>query len=229
VKDALADVGVVGMTVTDVRGAGRQKGQVERYRGSEYSIGFDGSSIRGFAQIQESDMLVFPDPATAFLDPMLEVPTLNLTCSVRDPLTLEPFSRDPRYVAQKAEKYLISTGIGDVSYWGPEAEFYIFSDIRFDQGPNFGYYFIESREGVWNSGKDEKPNLGYRPRHKEGYFPVPPVDKNLYDLPPEEKALVRSTPSSLKDVLVELEKDHEFLMRGWSCFRQARARHLAAR
>ena len=139
-------------------------------------IGFDGSSIRGFAEIQESDMLVFPDPDSAFVDSMLEVPTLSLTCNIRDPLTLEPFSRDPRYVAQKAEKYLVSTGIGDVSYWGPEAEFYIFNDIRFDQGVNYGYYYIDSREGIWNSGKDEKPNLGYRPRHKEGYFPVPPMD-----------------------------------------------------
>ena len=142
----------------------------------EDGIGFDGSSIRGFAQIQESDMLVFPDPDTAFVDPMLEVPTLSLTCNVRDPLTLEPFSRDPRYIAQKAEKYLLSAGLGELSYWGPEAEFYIFNDIRFDQGPNFGYYYVDSREGIWNSGKDEKPNLGYRPRHKEGYFPVPPMD-----------------------------------------------------
>ncbi len=142
----------------------------------EDGIGFDGSSIRGFAQIQESDMLVFPDPDTAFIDPLLEVPTLSLTCFVRDPMTLEPFSRDPRYIAQKAEKYLISSGIGETSYWGPEAEFYIFDDIRFDQGANFGYYYIDSREGIWNSGKEEKPNLGYRPRHKEGYFPVPPMD-----------------------------------------------------
>ncbi len=142
----------------------------------EDGIGFDGSSIRGFAQIQESDMLVFPDPETAFVDTMLDVPTLSLTCNVRDPMTLEPFTRDPRYIAQKAEKYLLSTGIGEISYWGPEAEFYIFSDIRFDQGPNFGYYYVDSREGIWNSGKDEKPNLGYRPRHKEGYFPVPPMD-----------------------------------------------------
>jgi glutamine synthetase len=139
-------------------------------------LGFDGSSIRGFAQIQESDMLVFPDPSTAFVDPLLEIPTLSLTCCVRDPLTLEPFSRDPRYIAQKAEQYLISSGIGETSYWGPEAEFYIFSDIRFDQGANYGYYYIDSREGIWNSGKEEKPNLGYRPRHKEGYFPVPPMD-----------------------------------------------------
>src|SRR5687767_7151830 len=144
----------------------------------EEGIGFDGSSIRGFAQIQESDMLVFPDPASAFVDPMLDVPTLSLTCTIRDPLTMEPFSRDPRYIAQKAEKYLVSSGLGDVSYWGPEAEFYIFNDIRFDQGANYGYYYVDSQEGIWNSGlkQEGKPNLGYRPRHKEGYFPVPPMD-----------------------------------------------------
>ena len=144
----------------------------------EEGIGFDGSSIRGFAQIQESDMLVFPDPASAFVDPMLDVPTLSLTCTIRDPLTLEPFSRDPRYIAQKAEKYLISSKLGDISYWGPEAEFYIFNDVRFDQGSHFGYYHIDSQEGIWNSGQElkGKPNLGYRPRHKEGYFPVPPMD-----------------------------------------------------
>ena len=142
----------------------------------EEGIGFDGSSIRGFAEIQESDMLVFPDPDSAFIDPMLEVPTLVFICNIKDPLTLQPYSRDARYVAQKAEKYLVSTGIGDVSYWGPEAEFYIFDSIRFDQGTNFGYYYIDSAEGIWNSGKDGGPNLGYRPRHKEGYFPVPPTD-----------------------------------------------------
>jgi glutamine synthetase len=144
----------------------------------EDGIGFDGSSIRGFAQIQESDMLVFPDPDSAFIDPLLEVPTLSLTCFIRDPLTMEPFSRDPRYIAHKAEEYLKSTGLGEISYWGPEAEFYIFDEIRFDQGTNYGYYFIDSREGIWNSGKqtEGQPNLGYRPRHKEGYFPVPPMD-----------------------------------------------------
>src|SRR5262245_34741054 len=143
----------------------------------EDGIGFDGSSIRGFAEIQESDMLVFPDPDSAFIDPMLDVKTLCLIGNIRDPLTLEPYTRDARYIDQKAEKYLISTGLGDISYWGPEAEFYIFDSIRFDQGTNFGYYYIDSREGIWNSGTaNGGANLGYRPRHKEGYFPVPPMD-----------------------------------------------------
>lgn len=139
-------------------------------------IGFDGSSIRGFQKIQESDMILIPDPKTAILDPICEIPTLSIICDIFDPLTREPYSRDPRYVAKKAEKYLKSTGIADVSYWGPEAEFFIFDDIRFNQNENSGYYFIDSVEGDWNTGRDEGPNLGYKPRYKEGYFPVAPSD-----------------------------------------------------
>jgi glutamine synthetase len=145
-------------------------------------IGFDGSSIRGFQKIHESDMLLFPDPATARVDPCLEVPTMWLLCDIKDPLKREPYSRDPRYIARKAEAYLRESGIADTSYWGPEAEFYIFNSIRFDQNAHEGYYVIDSIEGIWNSGKNgSQPNLGYLPRHKEGYFPVPPVDK-LQDL-----------------------------------------------
>ena len=139
-------------------------------------IGFDGSSIRGFQKIQESDMILMPDPSTAVIDPVAQVPTLSIICNIFDPVTKEPYSRDPRYVAQKAEEYLKKTKIGTLSYWGPEAEFFIFDDIRFDQGENFGFYYIDSVEGDWNTGKDEKPNLGYKPRYKEGYFPVPPHD-----------------------------------------------------
>jgi len=144
----------------------------------EEGIGFDGSSIRGFQAIQESDMLLFPDPATAFLDPFSAVPTLVLICNVRDPVTGEAYSRDPRYVATKAESYLKSTGIGDVAYFGPEPEFFILDDVRFDQSYNYGYYYLDAKEGFWNSGKEENPNLGYKPRYKEGYFPVPPMDAN---------------------------------------------------
>src|SRR5690349_8017184 len=140
-------------------------------------IGFDGSSIRGFQAINESDMLLFPDPATAFVDPCLEVPTLSLTCDVADPVTGERYSRDPRYVAQKAEQYLVKSGIATTAYWGPEAEFFIFNSVRFDQNAHEGYYHIDSEEGIWNSGRNGTPNLGHRPRHKEGYFPVPPVDR----------------------------------------------------
>ncbi len=147
----------------------------------ESGIGFDGSSIRGFQSIDESDMLLFPDPASAFLDPFAQLPTLSLICSVKDPITGQNYSRDPRFVAQKAEKYLKSTGIADISYWGPELEFYILDNVRFDQSYNYGYYYIDSEEGFWNSGNAEKPNLGYKPRYKEGYFPVPPMD-HLQDI-----------------------------------------------
>lgn len=143
----------------------------------EEGIGFDGSSIRGFQRIHESDMLLRPDPASAFIDPILEVPTLVMTCDVIDPSTMEPYPRDPRHVAKKAEDYLVGTGIATTSYWGPEAEFYIFNDIRFGQESHYGFYAIDSEEGIWNSGRNGgTPNLGHRPRFKEGYFPVPPVD-----------------------------------------------------
>ncbi len=141
-----------------------------------HGIGFDGSSIRGFQAINESDMLLMPDPNTAMMDPFTELPTLSLICNIKDPITGQSYTRDPRYVAQKAEKYLLSTGLADTSYWGPEIEFYIFDNIRFDQGPNYGFYFIDSEEGAWNTGSEQRPNLGYKPRYKEGYFPVPPMD-----------------------------------------------------
>jgi glutamine synthetase len=144
-------------------------------------IGFDGSSIRGFQAINESDMLLIPDPDSATVDPVLQVPTLYLVCNVVDPITHESYTRDPRYIAQKAEAHLVKTGVADISYWGPEAEFYIFNSLRFDQNAFSGYYFIDSDEGIWNSGSNSTPNLGFRPRFKEGYFPVPPTDK-LQDL-----------------------------------------------
>jgi glutamine synthetase len=142
----------------------------------EEGLGFDGSSIRGWQPIHASDMLVIPDPTTAIMDPFSETPTMSLICNIVDPITKESYSRDPRNIAQKAEAYLKSTGIGDVAYFGPEPEFFIFDDIRFSQSADHGFYFIDSVEGIWNSGRDEMPNLGYKPRHKEGYFPVPPTD-----------------------------------------------------
>ncbi len=144
--------------------------------GFREGYGFDGSSIRGYQEIQESDMILIPDPSTAVLDPFREHKTLLINCFVKDPVTGQPYTRDPRYIAQKAEIYLKATGIGEVSYWGPEAEFYIFDDVRFDQNQHEGYYHVDAVEGVWNSGKEENPNLGYKPRYKEGYFPVPPMD-----------------------------------------------------
>jgi glutamine synthetase len=144
--------------------------------GFEDGYGFDGSSIRGFQEIQESDMILVPDPNTAVLDPFRQHKTLNINCFVRDPLTGEPYSRDPRYVAKKAEDYLTSTGLADTAYFGPEAEFYIFNDVRFHQDQHSSSYAVDSVEGIWNSNKDENPNLGFKPRTKEGYFPVPPMD-----------------------------------------------------
>jgi glutamine synthetase len=147
----------------------------------EDGLGFDGSSIRGFQEIQESDMLLIPDANTAVVDPFRQHSTVNINCYVRDPLTGEPYSRDPRYIVQKAEAYLVSTGIADTAYFGPEAEFYIFDAVRFDQNQYSGYYFLDSVEGVWNSGREREldgtPNLAYKPRYKEGYFPVPPMDQ----------------------------------------------------
>jgi glutamine synthetase len=142
-------------------------------------IGFDGSSIRGFQTINESDMLLVPDPDSAVLDPFTGVPTLVLICDVRDPVSGAPYSRDPRYVARKAEAYLKSTGIADTVYIGPELEFFILENVRFGQDYNFGFYHIDSEAAFWNAGREgtpERPNLGYRPRYKQGYFPVPPAD-----------------------------------------------------
>lgn len=143
----------------------------------EDGLGFDGSSIRGWKAINESDMLVVPQPETASLDPFAKLPTLSMICNIQDPITREDYTRDPRNVARKAVNYLKSTGIADSCYIGPEAEFFIFDDIRFDQKQNSGFYYIDSFEGEWNRGRDEGPNLGYKLRYKEGYFPVPPADQ----------------------------------------------------
>ncbi len=140
-------------------------------------IGFDGSSIRGFQEIQESDMLVVPDPTTAFLDPFTEARTLALICNIRDPVTGQSYSRDARYIAQKAEVYLKGTGIGDASYFGPELEHFVFNEVRYDQGTNYGYYEIEAIEANWNAANKDGPSLGHKLRPKEGYFPVPPADQ----------------------------------------------------
>ena len=143
----------------------------------EDGLGFDGSSIRGWQAINESDMLLVPQPDTAVIDPFCELPTVSMICNIQDPITREDYTRDPRNVARKAVNYLKSTGVADTCYIGPEAEFFVFDDVRFDQTPNSGYFFLDSVEGQWNRGRDERPNLGYKIRHKEGYFPVPPADQ----------------------------------------------------
>ncbi len=143
----------------------------------EEGVGFDGSSIRGWRTIDQSDMLVIPDPATAWIDPFLAQPTLVLSCNVVDTITREEYGRDPRNVARRAENYLRASGAGDRVFFGPEAEFFIFDDVRFGTGTNYAVYQIDSREGAWNTDADEGPNLGFKVRSKEGYFPVPPTDQ----------------------------------------------------
>ncbi|MDX1945118.1 MAG: type I glutamate--ammonia ligase [Pirellulaceae bacterium] len=147
----------------------------------EEGLGFDGSSIRGWQGIHESDMLVLPQSDTAFLDPFAAAPTLALICNVQDPITGEPYSRDPRHIATKAANYLRHTGIADTAFVGPEAEFFVFDNARFDSTASEGYYHLDSREAQWNRGRAETPNLAYKLRHKEGYFPCPPADQ-LMDL-----------------------------------------------
>jgi glutamine synthetase len=139
-------------------------------------LGFDGSSIRGWRVINASDMLVIPDPDTAWVDIFNAEPTLSFICTIKDPITREPYDRDPRGVAEKAEAYLKSTGIADTAFFGPEAEFFIFDDVRYDYTANSSFHSLDSVEGIWNSGREEFPNLGHKIRHKEGYFPVSPTD-----------------------------------------------------
>jgi glutamine synthetase len=144
----------------------------------ESGLGFDGSSIRGFQEIHESDMLLMPDPSTAFIDPYYTRTTLSLICSVGDPVLGETYARDPRFVAQKAERHLVESGIADVAYFGPEAEFFVFDHIAYEQVEHRAFYEIDSAEGFWNTGRPggTSPNLAYKLRQKEGYFPVPPAD-----------------------------------------------------
>jgi len=156
-------------------------------------LGFDGSSIRGFQTIDESDMLLIPDPATAIVDPYYDAATLSLVCSVADPIARDAYGRDPRHVAQKAERYLVETGIADTSFFGPEAEFFVFDHLAYEQREHRAFYEIDSGEGFWNTGKaiDGQPNLGHKLRQKEGYFPVPPAD-SLANLRAEMVLTMRS-------------------------------------
>ncbi len=174
-------------------------------------LGFDGSSIRGWMPIHASDMLVVPDTETGTMDPFMKDATLSLICNIVDPITKEPYLRDPRFIAQKAEKYLKASGVGDVAYFGPEAEFFIFDGVSYDTGPNHGHYKVESREGQWETGSPvehvfdgkqygTRPNLGYKPRYKEGYFPVPPID-SLQDLRTEMCRV-------MEQVGIQVERQH---------------------
>jgi glutamine synthetase len=175
----------------------------------EEGLGFDGSSIRGWKSIHESDMLVVPDATTAFLDPFTVHPTMVLICSVKDPVTHEDYRRAPRDVAGRAEAYVRASGIADTAFIGPEVEFFVFDDVRFDQNSHSGYYFLDSDEAAWNTGRDEGPNLGYKIRHKEGYFPVPPTDK-LMDLRSEMVL-------TLQDAGIDMECQHHEVATAGQC------------
>ncbi|RMD48827.1 MAG: type I glutamate--ammonia ligase [Ignavibacteria bacterium] len=172
-------------------------------------FGFDGSSIRGWKKINESDMLIIPDPDSMFFDQFIEAPTVSFICDVHEPATKEKYSRCPRSIAQKAIAYLKSTGIADTAYFGPEAEFFVFDDVRFDSAPNSSFYFVDSAEGRWNTGREENPNLGYKPRYKEGYFPVPPTD-SLNDLR-NEMVL------NLQELGIPVEAQHHEVASGGQC------------
>jgi glutamine synthetase len=172
----------------------------------EEGLGFDGSSIRGWQAINESDMLVKPVAETAFVDPFFVHKTMVLICNICDPITGEDYTRDPRNIARKAVAYLSTTGIGDTAYFGPEAEFFIFDDVRFDQTCNSGYYYLDSVEGRWNTGRDEQPNLAYKPRYKEGYFPVPPTDS--------QQDIRSEMMLTLEDIGVPIEAQHHEVATG---------------
>ena len=175
----------------------------------EAGFGFDGSSIRGFQPINASDMLLLPDPKSAQIDPFTAHPTIVFVCDICDPITREPYSRNPRYVAQKAEAYLKQTGIGDTIYFGPEAEFFIFDEVRYEVSQNAQFFEVDSSEAIWNSGRAEGPNLGHKIGYKAGYFPVPPNDQ-LQDWRSETTKLLMS-------VGIEVEVHHHEVATAGQC------------
>ncbi|AKT43353.1 type I glutamate--ammonia ligase [Chondromyces crocatus] len=174
----------------------------------EEGIGFDGSSVRGWQPINASDMLMTPDPTTAKIDPFHAHRTLSLICKISDPVTGQPYGRDPRYIAQKAENYLKASGIADTAFFGPEAEFFVFDSVRYDVSPRGSFYEIDSDEAAWNTGKPG-PNFGHKVRHKEGYFPVPPTDV-LHDLRAEMM-------SQLMESGIEVEVGHHEVASAGQC------------
>jgi glutamine synthetase len=175
----------------------------------EEGLGFDGSSIRGWQAINESDMLVIPQAETAFIDPFMALPTLVLICNIQDPITGEDYTRDPRNIARKVVNYLKSTGIADTAFIGPEAEFFVFDDVRCESTTNTASYFVDSNEAWWNRNRSEGPNLGYKIRPKEGYFPVPPADQ-LQDLRSE-------MTQTLIDIGIEIEAQHHEVATAGQC------------
>ena len=175
----------------------------------EEGLGFDGSSIRGWQAINASDMLVMPDATSTVMDPFTQTPTLTMLCNIVDPITKEKYSRDPRNIAQKAEAYLQSTSIGDTAYFGPEPEFFVLDDVRYESTNHQAFYYVDSIEGNWNTGRDEGPNLGHKPRHKEGYFPVSPAD-SLQDIRSEMML-------HMEEVGITMECHHHEVATGGQC------------
>ena len=206
------DIKMVDMRFTDIPGTTQHFTIPIKFLDEDIfsdGLGFDGSSVRGFQEIQDSDMIVLPDATTAYIDPFFSEKTLALHCNIKDPVTLVDYSRDPRNIAKKAEAYLKSSGIGDTAFFGPEAEFFVFNNVQFDSGSNFAFHEVDSVEGTWNSGADENPNLGHKPRHKEGYFPLPPVD-TLQDVRTE-------MVMTMQDIGLTVEAHHHEVATGGQC------------
>ena len=206
------DIAMIDVKFTDLLGTWQHFSVTPREWSADVfadGLGFDGSSIRGFQGIQRSDMILVPDPATAVLDPFTAHPTLSIMAEIKDPILGEGYHKDPRGVAQRAEEYLKLTGVADTSYWGPEAEFFVFDDVRYDSERDTAYYALDSIEAAWNTGNDERPNLAYKTEHKEGYFPVPPRD-TLQDLRTEMVL-------KMQDVGIEVEIHHHEVATAGQC------------
>ena len=206
------DIKMIDLRFTDVPGTTHHISIPIKYLKEDLfkdGVGFDGSSVRGFQSIENSDMTMVPDASTGYIDPFYSEKTIAFYCNVVDPVTYESYSRDPRYIAQKAEKYLKSSGLGDTAYFGPEAEFFVFNDVKYDSGSNFSFHEVDSSEGAWNTGKDEGPNLGHKPRQKGGYFPLPPSD-SLQDVRTE-------MVMTMQDIGINVEAHHHEVATGGQC------------
>ena len=206
------DIKMVDLRFTDLPGSTHHISIPIKYLTEDLfvdGVGFDGSSVRGFQSIENSDMTMVPDVTTGYIDPFYSEKTIAFYCNVVDPITYKSYSRDPRFIAQKAEKYLKSSGLGDTAYFGPEAEFFVFNDVKYDSGSNFAFHEVDSTEGAWNTGRDENPNLGHKPRHKGGYFPLPPSD-SLQDVRTEMVL-------TMEDIGINVEASHHEVATGGQC------------
>ena len=206
------DIKMVDMRFTDIPGTTQHFTIPIKFLDEDIfsdGLGFDGSSVRGFQSIENSDMAMVPDVTTGYIDPFYSEKTIAFYCDVVDPISYESYEKDPRYIAKKAEKYLKSSGMGDTAYFGPEAEFFVFNDVKYDSGSNFSFHEVDSTEGAWNTGKDENPNLGHKPRHKGGYFPLPPSD-SLQDVRTEMVL-------TMEEIGINVEASHHEVATGGQC------------